>query len=89
MPPGVNPLDPEERLSPIKRGGYEGGTKTLPIKDRMLRLARSGQSVPAGGKSDRYDALADSVLDQVGAVMDVELSHQIGFVSLNSLGTDY
>jgi hypothetical protein len=45
--PGVNPLDPEERLSTIKRGGYEGGgTKTLQIKDRMFRLARSGQGVP-------------------------------------------
>jgi hypothetical protein len=46
MSPGVNPLDPEERLSPIEWGGYEGGKDTADKGSDASALARSGQSVP-------------------------------------------
>ena len=36
-----------------------------------------------------YDAFAQGILDQVYAVMDIELSHEPCFVSFNSFWRDY
>src|SRR4030042_3446609 len=39
--------------------------------------------------SDRYDALAQSVLDQVNPIVYVKLVHEVCFVALDGLGTDH
>lgn len=39
--------------------------------------------------SDGSDALAQSILDQVNAIVEVKLGHELGLVTLHSLGADY